>query len=98
MGDLWAPDKDANTYGARKKKKLRIGQKVSVPDIPLRKRNMIGKVSKGNPLPARILKRIPTSSATRKSRSLVVSRSNKNLTATVPNNNDCISSSTIVRV
>merc|ERR1712238_502868 len=23
--DLWAPDKDANTYGARKKKKLGIG-------------------------------------------------------------------------
>jgi len=34
--DLWAPDKDANTYGARKKKKLGIGDikagKSYVPD------------------------------------------------------------------
>merc|ERR1712238_256439 len=149
--DLWAPDKDANTYGARKKKKLGIGDikagksyvpdgltaaqyqelrkkqetskkdnyqrnmskrnthgkyyefykergtdlnanwaKSMGPDIPLRKRNMIGKVSKGNPLPGRIRKKILTSSATRKSRSLAVLRSSKNLTAIVPNNNDCI--------
>merc|ERR1712238_251199 len=105
MGDLWAPDKDANTYGARKKKKLGIGDikagKSYVPDgltaaqyQELRKkqetskkdnyqRNMIGKVSKGNPLPARIRKKIPIKSTTRKSHVLVVSRSNIHLTATV---------------
>lgn len=28
--DLWAPDKDANTYGARKKKKVRIHCRIYI--------------------------------------------------------------------
>merc|ERR1712238_103166 len=39
--DLWAPDKDANTYGARKKKKLGIGDIKNYARSKKRRRRII---------------------------------------------------------